>query len=339
MFLRPAAIVDPYRRNPMRISRLLGWIFLMAVALSPAGARALTIQVRDVDLLVSGAPGNRRADYPSHRVFVGDYAAVNALVFHDGTLRNPLTTFTTTAPVTGLTEHARQSGGLFTGPFTHPLPAGYATFTAAGHYRVAIHVSHEGGSETADASFDIEVVSNEVRAVNDLRPACLAPQVHFVNPGSDGWICLNQRTPLTVSPTLRGCDPYTLTVSKQNADGTWTSLGTHSGPPWSITATFNTPGAVHLKAELRDRNGGTGEVVVNATVGMCIDARRFQVLEKQIRQLPPPDKCPACGKLADRFEAIRKQLGGQQGQLKLHPAVLKELESLESDVKTTGKNK
>ncbi len=318
----------------MRISRLLGCAFLTAAGLSAGGARAMTVQIRDIDLMVSGAPGNRRAEYPAHRVFVGDHAGVTALVFHDGTLRSPLATFSTTAPIAAHTGHA--AGGLYTGPATHPIPAGYATFTTAGRYRLSVHVSHAGGGETADASFDIEVVSNEATAVNP--SACLVPRIHFLNPGAGGWICLNQRTPLTVSASLQGCDPYTLTISRQNSDGTWVSLGSHTGPPWSITATFTTPGPVHLKADLRDRTGGRGEALVDATVGACLDPGRFLVLEKEIRLLPPPDKCPACGKLADRFEALKKQFDGN-GPIKLLPAVQKELESLESDVKTVGKRK
>jgi hypothetical protein len=233
-----------------------------------------------------------------------------------------------------VTGHA--AGGLYTGTTTHIFPAGYATFTTAGHYKVDIHVSHEGGPETATGSFEIDVVATEAVAV--VPSACLVPALHFTIPGPNGWICLNKSTHLTVSPTLHGCEPYVLTVSKENADGTWTALGTHTGAPWSVAATFSAPGPVHLKAELRDRNGGRGEAFVNATVGTCVDPSRFVVLGKAIGQLPPPDKCPPCGKLNDRFQALQKQVG-EGSELKLSPAQLKELESLESEVKTAGKNK
>ena len=139
----------------MQGSRRCAAALLAAASLAPAAAGALTIRITDVDLAVASAPDRHRAEFPSHRVLVGDHASVNALVFHDGTLTNPLATFTTTAPTSDLAAHDRESGTL-RGPNSHQLTAGEATFTKEGRFTLSIHVANQGG-ETADATFDIEV--------------------------------------------------------------------------------------------------------------------------------------------------------------------------------------
>jgi len=318
----------------MNVSRVFGGLLLFAALTAPAGARALTIQVSGIDLLVSGAPGGRRADAPSRKVFVGDRAEVVALVGHDGTLRNALVAFTTTAPVTGLTPHVRLSS-LLTGSGAHRLSAGWATFTTAGRYRVGIHVSHEGGAETADASFDIEVAAGQITAV--IPPAlvttCLSPQVAWASPRPEGWVCLNEPVNLVVSPTLRACSPYTLTVTADGADGTSRVIGTRTASPWSLPATFGVEGYIKLKATITDRNGASAQALELVNVGRCVDRARFEHVAKLVRSLPKPDVCPVCGKLVQRLAALEKQYGTESGGLRALPSVLKELDALAAEAK------
>jgi len=324
----------------MGISKAFGGLLLVAAIAVPTGARALTIQVSGLDLVVSGAPGLRRADFPSHRVFVGDRAEVVALVQHDGALRDTLATFTTTAPVSGVTAHG-PNRGLLTGTGAHPVPAGWAIFTTTGHYRLDIHVSHAGGNETADAAFDIDVVSNLATVV--IPPAqvavCLTPQLQWLNPRPEGWICVNERVNLVVNPTLYGCTPYTLTIASEATDGTSRPLGTRTASPWSVATTFATEGPVKLKAVIRDRNGASADAVVLATVGRCIDRGRFERLSQKIHALPAPDACPACAKVLQRFTSLEKQFGSDVGGIRRIPATLKELDSLEAEVKNLRSGK
>ena len=321
----------------MKIARAL----LIASLAVPALHAAAVTEIRDLDLHVSAAPGGRRADFPSHRVWVGDHATVNALLFHDATLDGRgtrlATTFTTTAPTTAVTGWAPQTA-LLTGPFTHEMTAGAATFTTAGHYRLTMHFTAQGVNVTN--TFDIDVVDTSVVAVRPpVTAACIRPEISWTAPAANGWICVDQTTRLAVSTTLRGCDPYTITFSKRNADGTWTSLGTHSGAPWTASTIFHEQGPVHLKAEIHDRNGASAEALLDATVGPCI-GKSVENLNHLIKQLPPVDKCPACSKLFSRFAEIQKQFGNASPEVKLLPAAAKQIEQLEADVKLQlGKQK
>ena len=252
--------------------RLLFAALSVLLLVAPLAAEA-ALRITDVDLIVPAVPGEqRRAQFPSHKVFVGDHASVDLLLFHDGSVQGWSTSWSTTAPTTGLTQHAPQTG-LLTGPFTHTLPAGGATFTTAGHYRLSVSLHSQAGD--ANASFDIEVVELQA-VVAPLQVACLAPAVRWVTPAANGQICLGQNTTLTVSPTFHGCEPHTAQVLVEEKGGKWAVLGTKTAAPWSFTHKFTVAGPVHLKAVVKDKNGATGEAEVTATVSQCLDASRFK---------------------------------------------------------------
>ena len=311
----------------MKIARTL---LLLALAV-PTLQAAAVVEIRDIDLHVPSAPGGRRAEFPSHRVWVGDRASVNALLFHDGTLDGRgtrlTTSFTTTAPTTGLTLQAPQTA-LLTGPFTHEMTAGAATFTTAGHYRLTVRFQAQGVD--VQNSFDIEVLAGNVAVVAPVSAACLSPQIQWTAPAPNGWICVNETTRLAASATLHGCEPHTVTFTRRNADGTWTTLGSDSAAPWTVSTIFHEQGPVHLKVAIRDRNGASAEALLDATVGMCV-GKRIEDLSRFIKQLPPVDKCPACGALLKRFDAAQKQFASPES--KLLPADVKLLDQLEADVK------
>ncbi len=245
-------------------------VSLVRLALPLAAQAAL--RITDVDLVVPAVPGaQRRAPFPSHKVFVGDHASVDILLYHDGSVQGWSTTWSTTAPTTGLTQHAPQTG-LLTGPFTHTLPVGGATFTSPGRYKLDVSLHSSAGD--ANASFDIEVVQLQA-VVPPLQAACLAPSVHWVNPPANGQICLNQNTTLTASPTFHGCAPNTMEFLVPGK-GSWVVIGTRSSAPWSITHKFTVAGPQRLKVLVKDKNGATGEAEITANVSQCLDASKFK---------------------------------------------------------------
>lgn len=143
--------------------RALPRVFALATCLGSAVANGAsppgTLGVVDVDLVVPAAAEteHRRAPYPSHRVFTGDEARIVATI-RLGALRlvRPRVTFSTNAPLKGRHDEPR-SGGVFIGPAGPRLFAGTAVFAAEGTYKVSVHVDQEGGPQTADATFVIEV--------------------------------------------------------------------------------------------------------------------------------------------------------------------------------------
>ncbi len=317
----------------MKIARTLLMLSLSVTALQAAAV----VEIRDLALHVPGAPGGSRTAFPSHTVWVGDRASVNALVYHDGALDGRVarltTSFTTTAPTAALTEQTPQTA-LLTGPYTHQLTAGAATFTTAGRYRLTVRFRAQGVD--VQNTFDIDVVAGTTAVVAPVSAACLRPEIRFTAPAANGWICVNETTRLAVSATLHGCDPHTLTFSRRNADGTWAVLGSRTAAPWSISTVFHQEGPVHLKAVIHDRNGASAESEIDATVGACL-GKRFVELDRLLKQLPPVEKCPACGALVKRFDAARKQFATSES--KLLPADVKLLEQLEADMKSQLANK
>jgi hypothetical protein len=258
----------------MLVSRSLVRALVFTALAAPAVSRA-AVEIRNVDLGVQAlVPGEgRRAPWPSHKVFVGDRAGITGLVYHDGSVQGFSTSFTTTAPVTNVYQHPAQ-GGLLTGPFEHQIPFGSATFTTPGRYKLDLHF--RGGGADATASFDIEVVQFQAVQAPAQVSVCLAPAVRWVNPAANGALCLNKPSTLTVSPTFHGCNPYTVEILEEGSGGKWAVLATKTAAPWSVSHTFTAQGPVHLKAIVRDRNGGTGESEITANVGECLDASRFK---------------------------------------------------------------
>jgi hypothetical protein len=259
----------------MRSSRLLRNALVVAFLTLPLAAQA-TMRITDVDLSVPAAPGGRRAPDPSHKVFVGDLASINVFLWHDGNVQGWSTSWSTTAPVTGLTQHAPQTGLLTanSSPFTHRLPVGAATFTTPGRYKIDVSVHSQSGD--ASASFDIEV--DEIRAVvAPVSVACLAPAVRWESPFANGAICQDKETTLRAAPTFHGCEPHTMEfLVPGKLAGTWAVIGTRTAAPWSITHTFTANGPVHLKVLVKDKNGATAESEITATVGPCLDASKFK---------------------------------------------------------------
>jgi hypothetical protein len=253
-------------------SRSLVRALLLTLLAAPVAAQA-TLRITDIDLHVGEVPNGRRAAYPSHKVFVGDKASIDALLFHDGNVQGWSTSFTTTAPVTGVAQHAPQSG-LLKGPDTHLVGVGFATFTAAGRYKLDVTIRSGAGDVTG--SFDIDVVELQA-VVAPVSVACLAPAVQWASPAVNGQICLNQPATLRVNPTFHGCAPNTVDIYVEAKGGAaWALLGSRTAAPWSVTHTFADAGPVRLKVVARDKNGAKAEAVITATVSQCLDASKFK---------------------------------------------------------------
>lgn len=259
----------------MMPSRSLVRALLLTLLAAPVAAQA-TLRITDIDLQVGEAQNGRRAPDPSHKVLVGDQASINVLLWHDGNVQGWSTSWSTTAPVTGLTQHAPQAGLLTANPspYTHRLPVGAATFTSPGRYKIDVSVHSQSGD--ASASFDIEV--DEIRAVvAPVSVACLAPAVQWASPAVNGQICLNQPATLRVNPTFHGCAPNTVDIYVEAKGGAaWALLGSRTAAPWSVTHTFADAGPVRLKVVARDKNGAKAEAVITATVSQCLDASKFK---------------------------------------------------------------
>jgi hypothetical protein len=259
----------------MRRSRLLRNALFLAVLAAPLAAHA-AMRITDVDLSVPAAPGGRRAPDPSHKVFVGDQASINVFLWHDGNVQGWSTSWSTTAPVTGLTQHVPQTGLLTASPspYTHRIPVGAATFTSPGRYKLDVSVHSQSGD--ASASFDIEV--DEIRAVvAPVSVACLAPAVRWESPFANGAICQDKETTLRAVPTFHGCEPHTMEfLVPGKLAGTWAVIGTRTAAPWSVTHTFTAAGPVHLKVVVKDKNGAKAESEITANVGPCLDASKFK---------------------------------------------------------------
>lgn len=256
-------------------SRSLVRALLLALLATPVAAQA-ALRITDIDLHVGEAQNGRRAPDPSHKVLVGDQASINVLLWHDGNVQGWSTSWSTTAPVTGLTQHAPQAGLLTANPspYTHRLPVGAATFTSPGRYKVDVSVHSQSGDSSA--SFDIEV--DEIRAVvAPVSVACLAPAVRWVSPLANGAICQDKESTLTASPTFHGCEPHTMEfLVPGKLAGTWAVIGTRTAAPWSITHKFTAAGPIHLKVVVKDKNGAKAESEITATVGPCLDASKFK---------------------------------------------------------------
>jgi len=142
-------------------------------------------------------------------------------------------------------------------------------------------------------------------------------------PPQDGWLCLNKREPLRVI-RRNICGPFNLKIMEVPPKGATRVLGTPVTEPWVVEATFTKIGPTTLKAEYCD---GYGSVSVRVTVENCIDRYRFNLLAQQIRA------CPSCSKLAPRLGALERQVGKGTAGIRPLPFIVKELESLEMEVK------
>ncbi len=254
-------------------------VLLLVGGLATAGvARAGTMQVRDFDarVLPGSGPGFERAPWPSHRITVGDHIQFVALVCHDAPIHNVRISFTTTAPITGYQPAALNSGlftvGSPTEPcgFTHTMWAGTATFTTAGRYAITFSVVAEGAGP-ASRTFDLNVDDlPRVVAPPLVAATCLRPTIRITSPTAVTGLCLDRLVHVNAQVTLRGCAPYTLTVSVRKPDGTTQVLPARTAAPWSVTFTPTEAGSYTISAEIKDRNGASSVATVNTAARRCV---------------------------------------------------------------------
>ena len=180
-------------------------------------------------------------------------------------------TFSTSAPLKSRREEPR-SGGVFIGPAGPRLFAGSAVFATEGTYKLSVHVDHEGGSQTADATFAIEVAGPAKPPAAQKAAPTVAPAVApTVAP--------------TVVPTVVPTPPTRRAHIHAGANAALRP------PPTAVRSLFQQP----------------TEPSAPGLFGP--DAAMIERLKIGIRQTAKKRPCPECGALLKRADALLPRAG------------------------------